>query len=59
MSGVPHHCHRLKAYLFCSVYKDCTFSLIAVHMCMVLPCHSLGAGLSYKCINAHKIEEEK
>ena len=31
---------RLKTYLFRSVYKDWTLSLITVHMCMVWPCHS-------------------
>ena len=30
---------RLKTYLFCSVYNDCTFSLITVHMSIVLPCY--------------------
>ena len=29
----------LKTYLFHSVYKDLTFSLITVHMCMVWPCY--------------------
>ena len=28
---------RLKTYLFCAVYKDGTFSLITVHMCMAWP----------------------
>ena len=37
---------RLKKYLFCSVYKDRTVSLITVHMCMVWPCHSFVDGLS-------------
>ena len=37
---------RLKPYLFRSIYKDITFSLIAVHMCMVWPCHSFVDGLS-------------
>ena len=36
----------LKTCLFCSVYKDRTFSLITVHMCMVWPCHSFVDGLS-------------
>ena len=36
----------LKTYLFCSVYKDLTVSLITVHMCMVWPCHSFVDGLS-------------
>ena len=30
---------RLKTYLFRSVYKDLTVSLITVHMCMAWPCH--------------------
>ena len=30
---------RLKIYLCCSVYKDWTFSLITVHMCMAKPGH--------------------
>ena len=30
---------RLMTYLFCSVYKDCTLSLITVHRCMVWPCY--------------------
>ena len=37
---------RLKTYLFCSVYKDCTVSLITVHMCMVWPGYSFVDGLS-------------
>ena len=37
---------RLKTYLFCSVYKDWTVSLITVHMCMVWPCYSFVDGLS-------------
>ena len=37
---------RLKTYLFCSVYKDWTFSLITVHMCMVWPCYRFVDGLS-------------
>ena len=37
---------RLKTYLFRSVYKDWTFSLITVHMCMVWPCYSSVDGLS-------------
>ena len=37
---------RLKTFLFCSVYKDRTVSLITVHMCMVWPCHSFVEGLS-------------
>ena len=37
---------RLKTFLFCSVYKDWTVSLITVHMCMVWPCHSFVDGLS-------------
>ena len=42
---------RLKTYLFRSVYKDLTLSLITVHMCMAWPCHSFVDGLSKKCIN--------
>ena len=37
---------RLKAYLFRSVYKDWTLSLITEHMCMVWPCHSFVDRLS-------------
>ena len=37
---------RLKTYLFRSVNKDWTLSLITVHMCMVLPSHSFVDGLS-------------
>ena len=37
---------RLKTYLFRSVYKDWTFSLITVYMCMVWPCNSIVDGLS-------------
>ena len=37
---------RLKTYLFCSVYKELTVSLINVYMCMVWPCHSFVDGLS-------------
>ena len=37
---------RLKKYLFCSVYKDLTLSLIIVHMCIVWSCHSFVDGLS-------------
>ena len=37
---------RLKTFLFCSVYKDWTVSLITVHMCMVWPCRSFVDGLS-------------
>ena len=37
---------RLKTYLFRSVYKDRTVSLINVHMCMVWPCHGFVDGLS-------------
>ena len=44
---------RLKTYLFHSVYKDWTASLITVHMCMVRPCHSFVDGLSKKCINVY------
>ena len=44
---------RLKTFLFCSVYKDWTVSLITVHMCMAWPCHSFVDGLSKKCINVY------
>ena len=37
---------RLMIYLFCSVYKVWTVSLITVHMCMVWPCYSPVDGLS-------------
>ena len=37
---------RLKTYLFRSVYKDWTVSLITVHMCMVWPCYGFVDGLS-------------
>ena len=37
---------HLKTYLFCSVYKDWTFSLITVHMCMAWPYNSIDDGLS-------------
>ena len=36
----------LKTYLFRSVYKDRTVSLITVHMCMDWPCHSFVDGPS-------------
>ena len=36
----------LKTYLFRSVYKDLTVSLITVHMCMVWPCNGFVGGLS-------------
>ena len=36
----------LKTYLFHSVYKDLTVSLITVHMCMVWPFNSIVDGLS-------------
>ena len=45
---------HLKTYLFCSVYKDWTLSLITVHMCMAWPCQNFVEGLSYKCINVYK-----
>ena len=38
--------YRLKTYLFRSDYKDWTFSLITIHMCMVWSCHSFVDGLS-------------
>ena len=37
---------RLKTYLFRSVYKDWTVSLITVHVCMVWPCYCFVDGLS-------------
>ena len=37
---------RLKTYLFRSVYKDWTVSLITVHMCMVWPCYDFVDGHS-------------
>ena len=37
---------RMKTHLFRSVYKDWTFSLITVHLCMVWPCCSFVDGLS-------------
>ena len=37
---------RLMTYLFRSVCKDWTLSLITVYMCMAWPCHSLVDGLS-------------
>ena len=37
---------RLKTYLFSSVYKDWTLSLITVHMCIVWPCYSFVDALS-------------
>ena len=37
---------RLKTYLFRSVSKDLTFSLITVHMCMVWYCYCFVDGLS-------------
>ena len=37
---------RLNTYLFLSVYKDWTTSLITVHMCMVWPCYSFVDGHS-------------
>ena len=44
---------RLKTYLFRSVYKDWTASLITVHMCMAWPCYGFVDGLSWKCINVY------
>ena len=44
--SLSSHMSRLKTYLFRSVYKDWTFSLITVHMCMAWPCHSFICGLS-------------
>ena len=37
---------RLRTYLFRSVYKDWTFSMITVHMCMVWSCYRFVEGLS-------------
>ena len=37
---------RLKTYLFRSVYKNWTVSLITVHMCMIWPCYCFVGGLS-------------
>ena len=37
---------HLKTYLFCSIYKDRTLSLITVHMCVVWPCYGFVDGLS-------------
>ena len=37
---------RLKTYLFRSVYKDWTVSLVTVHMCIVWPCYGFVDGLS-------------
>ena len=45
---------RLKTYFLCSVYKDITFSLTTVPMCMAWPCHCFVDCLSYKCIDEHK-----
>ena len=42
----PSFKSRLKTYLFRSVYKDGTVSLITVHMCMVWPCYGFVDGLS-------------
>ena len=50
---------RLKTFLFCSVYKDWTVSLITVHLCMAWPCHSFVDGISKKCINVHKKRRKK
>ena len=41
---------RLKTYLFRSVYKDWTVSLIIVHMCMVWPCNGFVDGLSQNAL---------
>ena len=41
----PSLSSRLKTYLFRSVYKDWTVSLITVHMCMVWPCYCFVDGL--------------
>ena len=44
---------RLKTYVFRSVYKDWTVSLITLHMCMDWPSHSFVDGLFKKCINVY------
>ena len=44
---------RLKTYLFCSVYKDRTLSLITMNVCISWPCHSFVDGLSKKCFNVY------
>ena len=36
----------VNTYLFCSVYKERTLSLITVHICMAWPCHCIDDGLS-------------
>ena len=38
--------YPLKTYMFRSVYRDITFSLITEYMCMAWPCHSHVDGLS-------------
>ena len=43
-----------KTYLFRSVYKDWTLSLINVHMCMAWPCNSFVDCFSLICINVCK-----
>ena len=45
---------RLMTYLFRSVYKDWTVSLITVYMCMVWPCHGFVDGLSYSALMCKK-----
>ena len=37
---------RLKTYLFSSIYKDWSVSLITVHMCLVWPCYGIVDSLS-------------
>ena len=44
---------RLITFLFCSVHKDSTVSLITVHMCMAWPYYCFVDGLSKKCINVY------
>ena len=44
--SLPSFKSRWNTYLFRSVYKDWTASLITVHMCMAWPCHSFVDGLS-------------
>ena len=38
--SLPSFKSCLKTYLFHSAYKDCTFSMIIVHMCIAWPCLS-------------------
>ena len=54
MSSLSSCKSRLKTYLFRSVYKNWTLSLIIVHMCMAWPCHSFVDGIFQKCIYVYK-----